>query len=83
MFLIGAYAVWEQDINDDVYPDVKEKLPLLYKNFKTTDLFSYKRYLIWSLMGVTIAVVLDYFINLTVAEVNTIVNASGYPATYD
>ncbi len=35
MYIIGYYGVWEQDINDDLYPDVWEKLPLLYKSAKT------------------------------------------------
>jgi len=34
MFIIAYYGVWEQDINDDVYPDVWKKLPLLYKGSK-------------------------------------------------
>jgi len=58
MYLIGYYGVWEQDVNDDLYPDVWDKLPLLYKADKKRDLFSYQRYLIWTVMGVAIAVVL-------------------------
>ncbi len=34
LIIIGYYGVWDQDINDDVYPDVWHKLPNLYKRMK-------------------------------------------------
>jgi phospholipid-translocating ATPase len=83
MYLIGYYGVWEQDINDDMYPDVWAKLPLLYKSDKERDLFSYKRYIIWTIMGIGIAVVLEYFVNISFAEVDSIEGLSGFPVTYD
>lgn len=83
MYLIGYYGVWEQDINEDLYPDVWSKLPQLYKSDRTRDLFSYKRYIIWTIMGIAIAVILEYFINISFAEVNSAEGLHGYPITYD
>lgn len=51
-------------MNDDLYPDVWEKLPMLYRTDKTRDLFSYRRYFIWTIMGVAIAVMLEFFCKL-------------------
>lgn len=58
MYIIGYYGVWEQDVNDDLMPGIWYKLPLLYKNDKQRNLFSYRRYLIWTIMGVSISIAL-------------------------
>jgi hypothetical protein len=39
-------------------------LPLLYKEGKARDLFSYQRYIAWTLMGIGIGVILDFYVNL-------------------
>lgn len=83
MYLIGYYGIWEQDVNDDLYPDVWDKLPLLYKSDKQRDLFSYKRYFYWTVMGVAIAFVLEYWINIAVGFGESTVDGEGHPITYD
>jgi hypothetical protein len=74
MFLIGYYSVWAQDINDDFYPDIWRKLPELYKSSKKVDLFSYYRYVLWTIMGVSLAVALDIFIDLALGGEDAILN---------
>lgn len=83
IFIIGYYAVWTQDINDDIYPDIWYRLPLLYKKAKQIDLFSYKRYLIWTILGIFISVFLDFYINLSIGSIDSIVSLKGYPMGYE
>jgi len=70
-------------VNDDLYPDVWEKLPMLYRTDKTRDLFSYRRYFIWTVMGVAIAVMLEFFVNLAMGEADSTGGLNGFPISYD
>jgi phospholipid-translocating ATPase len=45
------YGVWEQDINCDMYPPARPMMPIFYREFKKMGLFSYSRYILWSLTG--------------------------------
>ena len=83
MFIVGYYGVWAQDINDDLHPDVWLKLPNLYKNARSIDLFSYKRYAVWTIMGILITVFLDYFIDIALGGARTTVCSNGFPIDYD
>ena len=64
MFIIGYYSIWAQDINDDFYPDIWNKLPSVYNSARKVDYFSYTRYAIWTVMGISLAISLDIFIDL-------------------
>lgn len=46
------YGSWEQDINCDMYPPAKPYQPLFYKEYKRMGLFSYTRYIIWSITAI-------------------------------
>jgi hypothetical protein len=74
MFLIVYYSVGAQDINDDFYPDIWRKLPDLYKSSKKTDLFSYYRYVLWTIMGISLSAALDIFIDLALGGDGAILN---------
>lgn len=56
--LVVYYSVFEQDINDDQYSPAWAKLPSFYKETKKSDLFSYRRYIIWTVFACIIAIVL-------------------------
>ena len=83
LIIVGYYGVWDQDVNDDIYPDVWHKLPNLYKRMKESDLFSYKRYIVWTVMGISIAVFLDFFVDLTLGSIDATVSEEGYPVCYE
>lgn len=56
LVLVCYYAVFEQDINDDLYPEIYPSLPLFYKDTKERDLFSFKRYLTWTFFAIAISI---------------------------
>lgn len=51
-----TYAVYEQDINVDMYPQIAGYLPTMYRDFKRIQLFSYWRFTLWTLAGIVYAV---------------------------
>jgi hypothetical protein len=83
MFLIVYYSVGAQDINDDFYPDIWDRLPYLYNSAKKVDLFSYSRYVLWSLVGACLAISLDIFIDLAFGGEEALLNSSGLPLDYN
>jgi hypothetical protein len=83
MFLIVYYSVGAQDINDDFYPDIWDRLPYLYNSAKKVDLFSYSRYVLWSLVGACLAILLDIFIDLAFGGEEALLNSSGLPLDYN
>lgn len=49
VFLTIYYGVLEQDINCDMYSPAYTLMPYFYKEYKRIGLFSYKRYILWSI----------------------------------
>jgi|688.fasta_scaffold181651_1 hypothetical protein len=50
------FALYDQDINDDLEPLIYPFLPAIYKQYKERDLFSYTRYFTWFSSGIAISV---------------------------
>lgn len=52
---IGAYAIWEQDIAVD-HPKTKDTVnfffPFLYKYSRDEEIFTLKKFLVWSVLSV-------------------------------
>ena len=46
---------YEHDINDDLHPPIWKYLPEIYKETKAKELFSYKRYTLWSITAILTA----------------------------
>ena len=62
-----AYAVYDQDINVDLYPPVAGYMPIMYKDLKLLQLFSYWRFTLWTAAGIVYAVWL-FFTTLYVLD---------------
>lgn len=54
--LMVHFALYDQDINDDLEPLIYPFLPAIYKQYKERDLFSYTRYFTWFSSGIAISV---------------------------
>ena len=63
MIILVYFSVFEQDINSDTYQPAYKKLPIFYQEFKKMDLFSYKRYLLWTIMGIILSLLINFTIN--------------------
>lgn len=46
---------YEHDINDDLHPSIWKYLPEIYKETKAKELFSFKRYTLWSVTAILTA----------------------------
>lgn len=51
-----SYAVYQSDISGDLYGPANHYLPLMYKDSKRLQLFSYWRFTLWTLAGIVYAV---------------------------
>lgn len=79
--LVVYYAIFEQDINDDQYPPAYRKLPIFYKEIKERDLFSYKRYIIWTLFSIVIAIFIFVSAKFSLGSINSI-GENGQPGDF-
>ena len=58
LVLVVYFSIFEQDINDDLYQPAFQKLPIFYKEVKEKDLFSFKRYILWTIFGIIISLLI-------------------------
>ena len=79
--LLVNMGLFHQDINDDLEPEIWEHLPKIYKETKDNQLFSYKQYTIWSLLGVLLSVIIYYTIRFGLLD-RTACNSDGLPSDY-
>ena len=64
------YAVYEQDINIDMYRPVGNYLPIMYRDYKKLQLFSYWRFFLWTAVAIVYGVWL-FFTTLYVLDSTT------------
>ena len=81
LMLLLYYSILEQDINSDTYTEAYDRLPVFYKEFKKMKLFSYKRYLIWTGLGIILSVFINFLINNSLGGTQ-LVDSDGHPADF-
>jgi len=55
-------ALFDQDVNEDLRPALFPYLPKIYCETKKRELFSYWRYVVWSIAAILVAAIIYYFI---------------------
>ena len=58
-------ALFDQDINDDLHPALFPYLPKIYSETKRRELFSYWRYVVWSIAAIVLAGIIYYIIRFS------------------
>ena len=81
LVLVLYYSIFEQDINDDQYRPAFASLPIFYKEVKKQDLFSYTRYLAWSIFGLVIAIFI-YLVTRYSLGSTAIIGPDGTPGDF-
>jgi hypothetical protein len=46
-------------------------------------MFSYERYALWAFSGLIIALLLEFYIDLSIGSISSTIGSSGFPFTYD
>lgn len=81
LYILMCYSIWDQDINSDTYPQAYALEPSFYSDFKKLDLFSYRRYILWSLLGMLLSFYI-HFSYIYVLGGTSSVSENGYPGDY-